>query len=85
MIAGQIALTAAAGALVWTLVWGFPWLPSTEPQRLAILGTSMTILLSIIALCFMAFGFAVSFQSLKATGPGGASITIEGEDDTECP
>jgi hypothetical protein len=43
MIAGQIALTAAAGALVWTLVWGFPWLPSTEPQRLAILGTGLTL------------------------------------------
>jgi hypothetical protein len=43
----------------------------------------MTILLSIIALCFMAFGFAVSFQSFKASGPGGVSIDVQGEDDDE--
>lgn len=73
MIGAGPGLTAFAAALVW-IVWRGPWPAGLAAQQLTILGWALWIVLAVIAVIIVALASA----RVKAAGPGGASLEIDG-------
>lgn len=76
MIGAAPALTLAAVGQTF-IVWRGPWPESLARQQLEIIGWAHLIVLTLIGVIIA----ALAAVRVKAAGPGGLSLELEGDDD----